>query len=158
MIDEIRQRLIAKINSPKATAPLKAALAYLEDRSIDEPRSRILAGLLLVGAELDNEGKPRLQHLNADEGFMVIAAFRYCLGRASYAPGIAMQEIRRLRHRLEPNDVALIAREIREYGRDQDRYRQTDIEAGREVMSQREADQWWYRAEWERLAEELEPE
>jgi hypothetical protein len=46
------------------------------------------------------------------EAFMVIAAFRYALGRTSYASAIVPKEIRRLWPRLPQSDRELIVREI----------------------------------------------
>ena len=45
-------------------------------------------------------------------GFMVLCAVRYCLGRASYAPGVAMDWCRGNWHRLSDNDRHLVLRDI----------------------------------------------
>jgi len=50
------------------------------------------------------------QHLRA----LVIYAFRYCLGRASYAGPEGVELVRAHAHELLPHERKLIAREIRE--------------------------------------------
>jgi hypothetical protein len=53
-----------------------------------------------------------MRKMGHDESFMVVAAFRYALGRSTYASVIVPNELRRLWHRLPVSDQNLIIREI----------------------------------------------
>ena len=81
-----------------------------------------------------------------NDGFMVIAAVRYCLGRQSYAPGIAFDFLRGHWNQLEPNDRSVILESIRE-------------DLARHDRAIRSAKPIWnlpYADEWRALANELE--
>lgn len=85
---------------------------------------------------------------SADDLFIVIAAFRYALPRASYAPGLVADWIDARKHTLPAETRAQIAREIREECARNDRV--TGV--GRSFLPIPYADQWL------KLADALEEE
>jgi DNA-binding XRE family transcriptional regulator len=80
------------------------------------------------------------------DGFVVVAFVRYCLGRKSYAPGIAFDFLRGHWNQIEPNDRTVILRDIRE-------------ELSRHDRAAGTPEKLWnlpYAEEWRALADELE--
>ncbi len=77
---------------------------------------------------------------DSDTGFMAVAGMRYCLGRASYAPGLAMGWCKTHWHRLSDNDRHVILRDVVQWL------------AERRLWTDYQDD---YRAEWSRWALEL---
>lgn len=74
-------------------------------------------------------------------GFMVLCAVRYCLGRYSYAPGVAMDWCRDHWHRLSDNDKHIILRDVIEWLSDR---RLWDIDGAERLGD--------YRGQWEQFA------
>lgn len=82
--------------------------------------------------------------MDGDSGFMAVCAMRYCLGRASYAPSLAMDWCKTHWHRLSDNDKHVILRDVVQWLAD------------RRLWTNHPGD---YRAEWSRWAlERLERE
>lgn len=59
-----------------------------------------------------NRYYPVSNELSVWDGFMAMAAVRYCLGRSSYAPGVAMDWCRDHWRRLSPKDHHNIVRDV----------------------------------------------
>lgn len=55
-------------------------------------------------------GKP----FDASTSFMAVCAFRYCMGRQSYAVGICIEWLKANWGRILPNDRAVIVRDLEE--------------------------------------------
>ena len=79
--------------------------------------------------------------LDTWSGFMVLCAVRYCLGRASYAPGVAMDWCRANWGRLSQKDRHLIVRDVVDWLADRQLW---DDGKGMTMED--------YRAEWTRFA------
>ena len=71
--------------------------------------------------------------MDANRAFIYVAAFRYALGRRSYAPSLVADELRRVWRELPASAHELILREIR---------------AEKDLGDKCDADTWLSLAEW----------
>ena len=49
-----------------------------------------------------------------NDGFVILCAMRYCLGRSSYAPSLMIEWLRAHWHQIDPRDRSIIMRDVRE--------------------------------------------
>ena len=49
-----------------------------------------------------------------NDGFVILCAVRYCLGRSSYAPSLMIEWLRAHWHQIDPRDRSIIMRDVRE--------------------------------------------
>ena len=49
-----------------------------------------------------------------NDGFVVLCAMRYCLGRSSYAPSMMIEWLQAHWHQIDPRDRSIIVRDVRE--------------------------------------------
>lgn len=85
--------------------------------------------------------EPVPDRLDEWSGFMAVCAVRYCLGRSSYAPSVAMDWCRNHWHRLSAKDQHVIVRDVIQWLADRHLW---DGDRGMGMQD--------YRAEWARFA------